>query len=544
MEDAKKICECGHINKEGTEMCAACGKPLTEQADKEGVNMRYEGAAIRSQKKKRTLLDQIWAFFSSVKVGIWIIVILLFASALGTLFPQENLRPGIDDAATFYESSYGSLGLLYYNLGLNELYSSWWYIALIVGLAISIIVASFDRGIPLYKALKAQRVTRHKHFMTRQRLVSKTPSVEHAEDEIEKVANSLKKKRYSIRMENGNLLAEKNRFARWGPYVNHVGLILFLAGCLLRYIPGMYLDTTMWVREGERAPIPQTDSEYLIENHAFSIKLYDENDERFEEAFASQAGAVPESFETEATLYKRSGIIGDGEVEPVKEKTISVNDPLTFDSFSLYQTDYRINELHEMTFTLENKETTETFGELTINLIDPDIHYDLGDGYSVSIVEYYPNFFINSNGEPSTRNSIPENPSFVFSMVTPDTPEGETSLIGIRQNIEADGDNEYKMTFVGVDLTNVSILTVRKDHTMPLLIAGGSIFIIGLVQGSYWAHRRVWIQKSGQDVWIAGHTNRNWMSFKKEISDSISETTLLSPTDKEEEKAEQDSKGA
>lgn len=125
------------------------------------------------KRKKRTVLDQIWAFFSSVKVGIWIIVILLFASAIGTLFPQDNLRPGVEEASTFYETTYGSLGLLYYNLGLHELYSSWWYIALIVALAISIIVASFDRGIPLYKALKAQRVTRHKHFMTRQRLVSK-----------------------------------------------------------------------------------------------------------------------------------------------------------------------------------------------------------------------------------------------------------------------------------------------------------------------------------------------------------------------------------
>uniref|UniRef100_UPI0018D1017E cytochrome c biogenesis protein ResB n=1 Tax=Bacillus sp. JCM 19041 TaxID=1460637 RepID=UPI0018D1017E len=222
---------------------------------------------------------------------------------------------------------------------------------------------------------------------------------------------------------------------------------------------------------------------------------------------------------------------------------IRVNDPLTFDSLSLYQTDYRLNELNQMTFTLENKETNETFGEMTINLIDPEKHYDLGDGYSVILENYYPNFYMNSNNEPSTLNQIPDNPYFIFNMITPETPEGETSFVGIQQNLEPLGDNDYKMTFIDVDLVNVSILTVRKDLTMPLLIAGGTIFIIGLVQGSYWAHRRVWLQKSGEDVLIAAHTNRNWMSFQREIEQSVKDTTLTPPTDQEDE-TDQDTKGA
>ncbi|WP_078391228.1 cytochrome c biogenesis protein ResB [Shouchella patagoniensis] len=542
MNNETIICECGHVNKVGTEMCAACGKPLTDKAQQEGVNMRYEGAAIRSKKRKVTLLDRIWGFFSSVKVGIWIIVLLLLASALGTIFPQDNLRPGLEEPAAFYEREYGAPGLAYYNLGLHELYSSWWYITLIIALGVSIIVASFDRGIPLYKALKAQRVTRHKHFMTRQRLYSKS-TIAHPDDELTKVAEALKQKRYKVRVENGNILAEKNRFARWGPYVNHVGLILFLIGCLARYIPGMYVDTSMWIREGERAPIPETDSEYFVENRGFSISLYDEEDERFQEAFESGQSVVPEAFETDAVLYKREGLIGDGDLEMIEEKLIRVNDPLTFDSLSLYQTDYRLNELNQMTFTLENKETNETFGEMTINLIDPEKHYDLGDGYSVVLENYYPNFYMNSNNEPSTLNQIPDNPYFIFNMITPETPEGETSFVGIQQNLEPLGDNDYKMTFVDVDLVNVSILTVRKDLTLPLLIAGGTIFIIGLVQGSYWAHRRVWLQKSGEDVLIAAHTNRNWMSFQREVEQSVKDTALTPPKDQEEE-TDQDTKGA
>jgi cytochrome c biogenesis protein len=544
MNEQTHVCECGHKNKEGTEMCAACGKPLTEKARTEGVNMRYEGAAIRSKKRKVTVLDRIWGFFSSVKVGVWIIVLLLLASGVGTILPQENLIG--EDPAVFYEQEYGSLGLLYYNLGLHELYSSWWYIVLIAALGISIIVASIDRGVPLYKALKSQRVTRHKHFMTRQRLFSKTEiAPSEAERAIAEAAERLKQKRYRIRLENGNVLAEKNRFARWGPYVNHLGLILFLIGCLLRYIPGMYVDTQMWVREGEQSPIPETEG-YFIENRGFTVELYDENDERFQDAFASSNTVVPETFETDAVLYKRqeSGIVGEsGELEQVQEKQIRVNDPLKFDSFSLYQTDYRLNELHEMTFTLEHKDTGDTFGELTVNLLNPEKSYDLGDGYSVVLDEYFPDFYMNTNEEPSTRSSVPNNPFFIFTMYTPDTPDGETSMVGIQQNLEPLGENEYKMTFVDVDLVNVSILTVRKDLTMPLLIAGGSIFIIGLIQGSYWAHRRVWLQQVGGEVWIAGHTNRNWLSFKREIDDALEGNALIPPVDQEDE-AESRSEGA
>ncbi|MFP7333986.1 cytochrome c biogenesis protein ResB [Shouchella clausii] len=544
MNEQTHVCECGHKNKEGTEMCAACGKPLTEKARTEGVNMRYEGAAIRSKKRKVTVLDRIWGFFSSVKVGVWIIVLLLLASGVGTILPQENLIG--EDPAVFYEQEYGSIGLFYYNLGLHELYSSWWYIALIAALGISIIVASIDRGVPLYKALKSQRVTRHKHFMTRQRLFSKTAiAPSEAERAIAEAAERLKQKRYRIRLENGNVLAEKNRFARWGPYVNHLGLILFLIGCLLRYIPGMYVDTQMWVREGEQSPIPETEG-YFIENRGFTVELYDENDERFQDAFASSNAVVPETFETDAVLYKRqeSGIVGEsGELEQVQEKQIRVNDPLKFDSFSLYQTDYRLNELHEMTFTLEHKDTGDTFGKLTVNLLNPEKSYDLGDGYSVVLDEYFPDFYMNSNDEPSTRSSVPNNPFFIFTMYTPNTPDGETSMVGIQQNLEPLGENEYKMTFVDVDLVNVSILTVRKDLTMPLLIAGGSIFIIGLIQGSYWAHRRVWLQQVGGEVWIAGHTNRNWLSFKREIDDALEGNALTAPIDQEDE-AESRSEGA
>ncbi|MFP3489170.1 cytochrome c biogenesis protein ResB, partial [Staphylococcus sp. SIMBA_130] len=104
------------------------------------------------------IIDKIWNFFSSVKVGIWIIILLLVAPAIGTIFPQEMYIPPLSDPTVYYKEQYGVLGQLYYDLGFHNLYGSWWYMLLIAALGLSLIVASLDRFVPLYRSLKKQRV--------------------------------------------------------------------------------------------------------------------------------------------------------------------------------------------------------------------------------------------------------------------------------------------------------------------------------------------------------------------------------------------------
>src|SRR5690606_35216643 len=126
---------------------------------------------------------------------------------------------------------------------------------------------------------------------------------------IEKAKAELKKKRYNVKEENGNLFAEKNRFSRWGAYVNHLGIIIFLVGCMLRFFPGMYVDESLVLRDGETKVIPGTGGKYYLKNHEFIIELYDEEeDEKFKSAIEKTSqGAVVKNYQTNATLYKRVG---------------------------------------------------------------------------------------------------------------------------------------------------------------------------------------------------------------------------------------------
>lgn len=530
MEKVK--CECGHINPHGTILCEACGKILDEKMNQNDLlDMRYEGSARRSQTYNKTIIDKVWNFFSSVKVGVTLIVVTLIASIIGTVLPQEgNLSIQIP-VNQYYEERYGWFGKIYYTLGFHDLYGSWWYLLLIASIGVSLVICSLDRVIPLYKALKNQKVTRNSGFLKRQRLYSEK-QIDNTGRDIAIVKERLTKKRYSVMEENGNLLAEKGRFSRWGPYINHIGLIIFLIGAMLRFAPGFYVNEALWIKEGDTLAIPGTNKEYYLTNHQFILELYDESDGEVYKEALNQKGGVVKNYQSNITLYKaEESLPGEKpKLHKLEDYQIQVNKPLKFDQYAIYQSSYRLNEIAKMTFSLTDKESGQTFGDITIDLTNPEENYDLGNGYQVELMSYFPDFQI-VDGEPSTKSSKPVNPAFAFKMVTPDKPQGEVSFAAIQQTIEPMGENKYKMTFKSVDTVNYSGLTVRKDLTLPIIALGGVIFLIGVAQGSFWYHRRIWLKQENGVILLAGHTNKNWYGFAKEIETIVHGTKIPVPVD-------------
>lgn len=536
----KMQCTCGHINPPGTVLCESCGRSLTEkEQNSKLVDMRYEGTARRSQTYNKSIVDKIWNFFSSVKVGVSIIVALLVAAAIGTILPQEQYVtvPVRTDATieAYYSDVYGSIGKVYYFLGFNDLYNSFWFIILVGMLAISLIIASLDRFVPLYRSLKNQRVLRHLSFMNKQRIYAEGPA---APDSMQKAEAKLKELKYKVSTDKNGLLAEKGRFSRWGPYVNHIGLIIFLFGVMLRMMPGFYVDETLWLREGETRAIPEA-AGYTLENKGFEVENYtgEDGEEKFGEAL-DRVGTVAKNYQTDVVLYKKpeDALPGETNLEKVKEYPIRVNQPLKFDGYAVYQMDFKEDELKTMTFALTNKETEEQLGNLTIDLINPEKEYTLDGGSVVKLLGYYPDFDGFEDGEPQTKTPLPNNPGFLIEMTTPETPQGETSFITIQNTVEPFGDNEYKLAFQSVETRDVSGLTIRKDRTLPILGLGGLIFMIGVAQGMYFNHRRFWIQQQADgEIILAGHTNKNWFGLKKDLDQVKEYASLPAYTDQQEE---------
>lgn len=544
-------CECGHVNPEGTVLCEACGKPVESNQHIDGndkkklLNMRYDGSARRSQTYNRSIVDKTWNFFSSVRNGVILILIALVASGLGTIFPQEMYIPSSAenrDPAVFYEDWYGLPGKIYYQLGFHELYSSWWYMILIALIGVSLVICSIDRFVPLHRALKMQKPKRHYTFLSRQRLFSETEHV--SEKDTQETVQKLKKMRYKIVDENGYILAEKNRFSRWGPYVNHIGLIVILLAALLRMTPFLYLDDYVWVREGEQKVIPSTNGEYFIENKKFTLETYDENDEKFKAAIEKKGEMVPKNYQTDVVIskVKDDSVVGEAdELEKVTEGSIRMNQPLKFHGLTLYQSGYQENEFSSMTFKIYETDDPdkESLGEIKVDLLQPEDKYETDTGFTLNLVKYYPEYEL-KDGEPRSISKFPRDPAFVFQLDPPDSDKEEVSFVGIGKNIDATGKNKYKLGIVDFKVHYVSGITVRKDYTLPLFIIGAAIFMFGVIQGMYWQHRRIWINPRKDGLVLAAHTNKNWFGLKKEIEKAIDGTAIQMVEDQEEKETDDD----
>jgi cytochrome c biogenesis protein len=534
-------CECGHLNHVGTVLCEACGKPLYEDKGTEPLEMRYDGVARRSQKANPDWVDKVWNFFSSVKIAIYMIIITLIGSAVGTIYPQENTFLNFDPS-TFYEETYGTLGQIYYVLGLSHTFESWWFIGLLFLIGTSLVICSLDRVLPLYRALSKQQIRKHLNFILRQKVSysgdlphthASSEEMEAAEQAwVQQAAEQLKKKHYRVHAEGTALLAEKNRFSRWGPYINHIGLIIFLLAILMRSIPGWHMDQHIAFPEGQIVKIPETS--YYLKNEKFTLEYYDEKE--MSEGFRAKDQAVPKIYETKAVLFRCTADCDDPlkqpKLEEVHRQDIIVNEPLEYKGFMAYQFDFKESPmLISVKPTLKDKKTGEAYGTLDLSMTRPEDSYQAG-AYTLKLKAYFPDFALDEKGVPMTKSNEPKMPAFIFSITGPGlAAQGvpylyfprQVDKLSFRQD-DINGEIGAKLELSVNSMADVqfseyiSYLNIRVDTAMPYIWIGAAISMIGLIMGFYWHHRRIWLRIDNGRLALGAHTNKNWFGIRNEVA--------------------------
>ncbi|MED5017671.1 cytochrome c biogenesis protein ResB [Paenibacillus chibensis] len=538
-------CECGHQNPVGTVLCEACGRPLEEEdrESNEVLEMRYDGMARRSQRANPNVIDHIWNFFSSVKIAVYMILLTLVGSMLGTIFPQESTFLNIDPS-TYYKDTYGTWGLVYYKLGLTHTYESWWFILLLVMIGASLVICSLDRVLPLYKALSKQRILKHMQFLTRQRVTYQGSIEGTAEDWIKRAAVPIKKKGYRVYTDGNAVLAEKYRFSRWGPYVIHIGLIIFLLAVLARGLPGLKMDQHVAFPEGEIKHIPNTS--FYLKNEKFTVEFYTQED--MPEEFRNKGKVLPKLFSTQATLYRCTADCDDPTKEPqleeVTKHNIEVNDPLDYKGLMAYQFDYDLTPvLRSVSPSLVDVKTGKDLGKFKLDIRNPQRYYTVGD-YTLELKEKYNDFGLDENGKPVTKTPNPNAPAFLFLIKGPDLPAGGVQYIyfpkeidkerfqqdAINAKLNGGGKAPLMLDVKGMENVDFSLstsyLNIRVDKVMPFIWIGASIVMLGLVLGFYWQHRRIWLRIDNGVLTLGAHTNKNWFGIRREISAILQKMNL------------------
>jgi cytochrome c biogenesis protein len=549
-------CECGHQNSVGTILCESCGKPLVEDllTDEETLlEMRYDGVARRSQKANPQLIDRVWNFFSSVKIAVYLIAITLVGASIGTVFQQESTLINMSEYSEFrefYKEKYGMIGVIYHALGLSRTYESWWFIGLLVMIGTSLVVCSLDRVLPLYRALSNQQIRKHLKFITRQQVVYSGTIDGDKQAWVNDFGKQLKRKRYRVWQEDGALLAEKNRFSRWGPYINHIGLIIFLLAVLGRGIPAWHMDQYLSLYEGETRQIPGTN--YYVKNDKFTVDYYDDA----ELAGNLKGTKVVKLYETKARLYECTDACDDPTRDPilteVQQHDIHVNSALSYKGLKLYQNSFqervRFISVHP---SLIDSSTGIVYGSFDLLMDDPTISYEVGP-YSLTLNDYYPDFSLDEQSRPMTKTREPNNPAFVFKVTGPDIQsKGEIYIYFpmpndkskyyqkiLNESFKVRGDNSGKFTFqvenpiVDGKMNNINYseyttyLNIRVDRAMPYIWVGAAISMIGLIMGFYWQHRRIWLRFDEDKLSLGAHTNKNSFGLRADVASALGRTGI------------------
>ncbi|MGO4787707.1 cytochrome c biogenesis protein ResB [Paenibacillus sp. 2KB_20] len=528
-------CDCGHQNPTGTVLCEACGKPLTEEAEAQPIlEMRYDGVARRSQKVNPGMIDRVWNFFSSVKVAIYLILLTLIGSSLGTIFPQESTFLNIDPSV-YYKEEYGQLGHIYYLLGLSHTYTSWWFVLLLVMIGASLVICSLDRVLPLYKALSRQRIPKHMSFLTRQKVVYQGHVDEDGADWVERVKPIIKKKGYRVRTDGGTLLAEKQRFSRWGPYVLHIGLIVFLLAVLGRNLPGLHMDEHMAFPQDE--PVHIKNTSYYLLNDGFKVEFYTEDD--MPEEFKGKNKVLPKEFQTQAILYMCEANCDDFDKKPqlveLTRHNIEVNHPLNYKGLKAYQFDYDLTPiLRSVSPVLINSKNGKEYGKITLSIDDPQREYQAGE-YTLTLTQSFTDFGLGDNGKPVNLSPNPNAPAFLFLIKGPELPKEGIQYFYFPKQIDKERFNQEAINaqlaggeaLVQLDVRSMddvdfsestTYLNIRVDKAMPFIWIGCFIGMLGLIMGFYFTHRRIWLRIDNGTLTLGAHTNKNWFGLRKEIS--------------------------
>lgn len=282
--------------------------------------------------------NQVWKFFTSVKLTVVVLLLLASTSIVGTLIPQNS-------SDIFYIQKYGEVFFnLFKTLDLTDMYASWWFILLLLLLSINIVVCSIDKLSKTWKIIFPEKVNFNLERFQR---------AKHKESFSAKDNISQLEKKYQVFIEKKigaatrqdtdagvAIFAESGRWTRLGVYVVHLSILFMLAGAVIGSVWGY--KAFVAIPEGEtvdRATLKGSDEpvnlNFEVRCNSFSVTFYDTGQ--------------PREFKSNLTVI-------EGGKETLT-KDIIVNDPLRHKGVNLYQSSYGTDSAKNVVLNITSRES-------------------------------------------------------------------------------------------------------------------------------------------------------------------------------------------
>jgi len=405
------------------------------------------------------MIDSLWTLLRSVKLTIFLFLLLASGAVLGTLIPQ-NLS--MED----YVHHYGPFAARFLHvLGITDVYHSLWFVGMIVLLMLNLTSCSLYRLPAVWKVLwtKPRPLT---DTLWKNLPVHRIIRLEEGgEKALEVLRDVLRGALWQVRLEQTgeerHLIAQKGRLGPMGYQVTHMGVILVMMGALV----GSLIGFQGFVRIEEGKVALQVEDRrkggwrelgFGVRCDAFKVDTYPDG--------------TPKEFRSDLTFLQ------DGRA--VQKGILRVNHPLKFGGYVFYQSSYG----YTGTVTLEAQKGAQ--GErrrLQLDLAET-LSLDEDGSLRIRLMEYQPDF----RGQ---------GPALLLAILRRgEHPVGGWVLIGgppVRIQ-------EWTMRFISVHQRAWTGIQVKKDPGVWIVWLGCTLILMGCLLAFFVPHRKVWVRMRPQ----------------------------------------------
>lgn len=289
------------------------------------------------------LLRRFLVWMSSLKVAIFLLILIAIASGIGTAIPQDENKEIYSNLydKTPWLGTIDSQKILI--LQLDHIYTSIWFLFLLAWLGISLIVCSWRRQWPSFNTA-IQWVDYKDPKQINKLAVAEKILCTNPNNSINTLTDFLEKNGWKVKKRTGRFAARKGIIGKLGPPLVHLGLVLLLIGAVWGSLLGENLEN--FLKPGDSLELINRNGE-----NELNINLENFHIER-------DSIGRPEQFRS------------DLKIEDIKEnivftKEISVNHPLRYKGLTIYQADWSLESLNlEIDKSPEIKLPLKRFPEL------------------------------------------------------------------------------------------------------------------------------------------------------------------------------------
>lgn len=414
--------------------------------------------------------QRIFRSVADLRFAIFILLVISFFSITGTVIEQDQ---SIETYKMNYPLTNPVFGFLTWDrilqFGLDHVYKTWWFFALISLFGISLISCTFLQQFP---SLKIAR--RCQFFRTTGQFYRLKISTVISEFSFNKILLRIKDHRYSIFQQKNIVYCYKGLIGRIAPIIVHFSMILILLGTIIGSLFGFKAQEI----------VPKTET-FHIQNILTNgqLTIIPKTSARINDFWITYT-----KNKTISQFYSDLSIL-DSQGNEINRKTISVNYPLISKSVYYYQTDWNLIGLR--------------FQNLEKEIIE------------------YPLINVFKNQSKVWLTWISNNSSLTEGIISIiDNLEGYCSIYNengqFLGNIELNERMNFRIPLTFLEIISSTGLQIKTDPGIPIIYLGFFFLMVSTLI-SYITYSQVWIIQKNQQIFIGGNTNRAIFEFELEF---------------------------